>query len=153
MKCADFERYCEDWLSGVAVEEFEAHLRSCDRCRAAAEDLADTCALFALFRAEPPEPSQTFWAHLEDSMAEADRKAEFWASLALTAQRAALALGTFAVALGLWLWTHPAPPVAAFDDPQAFLAGESGLPGPGTNEQLDRDQVVLTLVARQQEER
>lgn len=152
MKCADFERYCEDWLSGVAAEEFEAHLRSCDRCRAAAEDLADTCALFPLFRAEPPEPSQGFWVRLEDGLTEADRKAEFWTSLTLTAQRAVFALGVLALALGLWIWTHPAPPVAAFDAPQTFLAEDSTLPGPGANGQLDRDQVVLTLVARQQEE-
>jgi len=153
MKCADFERYCEDWLGGAASAEFDAHLRTCQRCRAAAEEYAGTRAFFAVYRADAPEPSQGFWSRLEAGLTEADRKAEFWASLALTAQRAALALGTFALALGLWLWTHPAPPVAAFDDPQAFLAGESGLPGPGTNGQLDRDQVVLTLVARQQEER
>ena len=153
MKCADFERYYEDWLSGVAGEEFDAHLRSCDRCRAAAGDLAGTRALFALFRADPPEPSQGFWVRLEDGMAEADRKAEFWTSLALTAQRAVVALGVLALGLGLWIWTHPAPPVAAFDAPQTYLAEDSALPGPGANGQLDRDQVLLTLVARQQEER
>lgn len=153
MKCADFERYCEDWLSGAASPEFEAHLRACARCRTAAEEFAGTRALFALFRADPPELSQGFWVRLEDGMAEADRKAEFWTSLALTAQRAVVALGVLALGLGLWIWTHPAPPVAAFDAPQTYLAEDSALPGPGVNGQLDRDQVVLTLVARQQEER
>lgn len=150
MTCADFERYCEDWLSGAAPAEFEAHLRSCERCRAAAEELAGTRSLLALFRAEPPEPAPSFWARLEDALTESDRRAEFWASLAFAARRAALALGALALALGLWIWTHPVPPVAAFDDPQSFLTGDSNLPGPGPDGQLDRDQVVLTLVARRE---
>lgn len=151
MHCAEFERYCEDWLNGTAPEEFEAHLRSCEHCRLAAEGISGTRAVFGLFREDPPEPTKRFWVRLENSLTESDRKAEFWASLAFAAQRAAVALGVLAFALGLWLWTHPAPTVAAFDAPETFLADDSSLPGPGANGQLDRDQVVLTLVARQQE--
>jgi hypothetical protein len=152
VRCAGFERYGEDWLGGDAPAEFEAHLRSCARCRAAAEEIAGSRALLKVLRADPPEASPAFWARLEDALTQADRKAEFWASLVWTAQRAALALGALALGLGLWLWSHPAPPVAAFDAPEVFLAEDTPLPGPGTSEPLDRDQVVLTLVAREQEE-
>ena len=77
MKCADFERYAEDWLSGTAPPEFEAHLRSCQRCRNAAEEIAGMRPLFESLRREPPEATATFWARLEEGLREADRKAEF----------------------------------------------------------------------------
>lgn len=151
MKCADLERYWEDWLGGTAPPEFEDHLRACERCRALAGGLAKSRTLFEILRHDPPEPSSAFWARLEASLRQADRKAEFWALLALSARRATVALAALAMALGLWVWTHPALPVAAFDAPQTFLVDDATLPGPATNGQIDRDQVVLTLVERREE--
>ena len=151
MQCADFERHCEDWLDATPPPEFEAHRRACERCRALAEELAGTRGLFGSIRREPPEPSAAFWARLEEGLSEADRKAEFWALLALSARRTAVALAALAMALGLWVWTHPAPPLSAFDAPQTFLVDDASLPGPATYGQIDRDQVVLTLVARREE--
>lgn len=153
MKCADFERNGEAWLSGAAPAEFEAHLRACERCRTAAEEIAGTRSLLGLLRAEAPEPSATFWARLEVGLREADRKNESWTVLALSARRVAAALATVALALALWIWTHPAAPAAAFDAPETYLQDDSTLPGPGVSGQLDRDQVLLTLVARQGEKR
>ena len=153
MKCADLKRHAEDWLSGAAPPEIEAHLRTCARCRRLAMEIAGTLPLLEALRTDPPEASLTFWARLEEGLREVDRKAEFWSSLALSAQRAALVLGALALALGLWVWTQPAAPVAAFDAPQVFIIEDSSLPGPASNGALDRDQVVLTLVAQREETR
>lgn len=153
MTCSDFARFAEDWLSGTAPPECEAHLRTCARCQRVAAEIAGARTLFAALSQEAPEPSAAFWAHLEDGLREADRKAEFWSLLALSGKRAVVVLGTLALVLGLWVWAQSAPPAAAFDAPQVFIADDPSLPGPASIGALDRDQVLLTLVAQREETR
>lgn len=152
MKCSEMERYFEDWLEKAAPPAVEEHLRQCARCRELAEELSRTSAWLSVLSEEPGEPSPAFWARLRGRLEEADRGADFWTSLAGLSRRTVAVLTALALVLALWVLSRPEPPVTAFDAPQAYL-DDSALPGPGGNGQLDRDQVVLTLVAQREAQR
>lgn len=152
MKCREIERYFEDWLGQAAPPAVEEHLRQCPRCRALAEGLSRTSAWLSVLSQEPVEPSPAFWARLRARLEEADRRGDFWASLVWLSSRSAAILTALALILALWVLSWPAPPATPFDAPQAYLES-STLPGPDGNGQLDRDQVLLTLVAQREAQR
>jgi hypothetical protein len=147
MRCKDFEQHLEDWLAGEAAPEFLQHLRACSRCRALAEDLAPTGRWVSALRLEAPGPGPDFWARLQEQLEASERRADFWAALGWAAGRAAWALTVVLLLFAFWVLREPAEPsaVAAFDAPQNYV--EDGTLPPVGNGQLDRSQVLLTLVS------
>lgn len=148
MRCKDLEQHWEEWLAGEAAPTFLQHLRQCSRCRALAEELAPTARWVSTLRLEPPEPGPAFWARLQERLEESARPLDFWATLASVAGRTAWALAVVLLLFAFWVLREPAEPsaVAAFDAPQNYV--EDGTLPPVTNGQLDRDQVLLTVVSQ-----
>lgn len=148
MRCKDIEQHWEDCLAGEATPAFVQHLRECPRCRALAEELTPTARWVSALRLEPPELGPAFWARLQERLEESGRPLDFWATLASVAGRTAWALAVFLLLFALWVLRDPAEPstVAAFDAPQNYV--EDGTLPPVANGQLDRDQVLLTLVSQ-----
>ncbi len=154
MTCKETANYFEEWRSGTAPAGFEEHLRECAACRELAAELVRAAAWLEAARLETPEPGPSFWPRLEARLEEADRRADFWAALGWAASRTAVALAAVALILTLWVWRESSPSTqqVAFDAPQVYL-GDSSLPGTGANRQLNRDEVLLTLVAQQEPQR
>ena len=148
MKCDELEKYGEEWLSGTTSPELDQHLEECPRCRQQAADLARTSRWLPLLRREPPEPGPAFWTRLRQRLEESERGADFWEALSWVASRAALELAAVVLLLGLgMLFESPAPAGADFEAPQTY--GDDVATGiPVSNVPLNRDQVVLTLVAQ-----
>ena len=154
MKCTDFEAYWEDRLKGEAPAALEQHLRECAHCRELAGELARTAGWLALLKQEPPEPNPAFWIQLKEKLEERERGRDFWAALGWAAGRAALALTVLVLTLAVgmvWQITHAE--VAEFDGPQVYLQESPGSVPLPTNGRLNRDQVVLTLVAEAEPKR
>lgn len=147
MRCQEAERLWEEWLGGARLPELERHLESCSACRQQAAELARTAGWVRLLHEETPSPGPAFWARLRRRLEEEERAVEFGDALAWAAARVVLALAALVFLLGLTLLTvsSPAPAVADFDAPQTYLDESTGTAL--ANGQLDRDQVVLTLVA------
>lgn len=152
MKCSELEQHFEQWLGGSEAPALAEHLRQCPRCRQLAEELSRTSGWLSALSLEPPEPGPAFWPRLRERLEVADRGADSWTSLVWLARRTAPVLTALALVLALWVLSRPAPPEIPFDAPQAYLE-DSTLPGPGANGQLDRDQVLLTLVAQKEVQR
>ncbi|MGH9862356.1 MAG: hypothetical protein ACRD35_02930 [Candidatus Acidiferrales bacterium] len=151
MTCKEMELYFEEWRSGRAPAAFEEHLRQCVACRELAEELGRAAAWLGATALEAPEPGPAFWARLRARLEEADRRADFWGALGWVAGRAALVLSAVVLILTVWVWRESAPSngQVAFDAPQSYLE-DSSLPGTGAGRQLNRDEVLLTLVAQQE---
>ncbi|HXE74243.1 MAG TPA: hypothetical protein VNN18_01225 [Candidatus Xenobia bacterium] len=147
MKCAELEVYWEDWRDGRAPAAVEDHLRECAACHELAVELARTRRWLALLKQEPPQASPAFWPGLREQIEAREQGRDFWAALAWAAGRTALALAVLVLVLTLgmvWQVTHAE--VAEFDGPQVYLQETPGSVPLPTNGQLNRDQVVQTLV-------
>lgn len=152
MSCAEFEKQWEEWLNGAASPEMERHLEVCNRCRNLAAELPRTSQWVAALREEPREPEPAFWARLEEQLGESQRDADFWAALGWASSRVVLALAVLAFLLAAWLMqAPPRPAVAEFDAPQTYVSAAGAVSV--QNGQLNRDQVVLTLVAYREPQR
>lgn len=146
MTCRQMEGYWEEWLGGAAPPELERHLEACAACRQRAAELTRTSHWLALLQQEPVEPDPAFWVRLREQLEQREQAAQFWSALAWMAGRAALALAVLLVLFTLGVVLRPPEPALAdFDAPQAYLESPTGVPV--ANGQLNRDQVVLTLVA------
>jgi len=153
MNCKQFEALWEDWLAGRPAPALVDHLRDCEACRAVAEELQQSSAWLATLKQAPPEASPAFWVRLREALEAREQRAEFWAALARVAGRAAVTLAALVLLFTVFvLETPPQPAVAEFgapptyvDDPAAGLAAGNG--------RLNRDQVVLTLVAQREPQR
>jgi len=148
MRCKDFQQHLEDWLAGEATPEFLQHLRECTRCRALAENVAPTGRWVSALRLQAPEPGPAFWPRLREQLEASERRADFWATLGWVAGRTAWVLTVVLLLFAFWVLREPAEPstAAAFDAPQNYVE-DSTLPPVG-NGQLDRSQVLLTLVSQ-----
>jgi hypothetical protein len=154
MKCTELEPYWEDWLSGFAPAAVERHLRQCAECRALAEELARQPAWLAQARLETPEASAAFWPRLRDAIGGREATGDFWSALAWASARAAVALAVLVLLLtAVLLQQSTQPAVAEFDGPQVYLEESPGSVPLPVNGRLSRDQVVLTLVAQQEQPR
>lgn len=148
MKCGELKIYWEAWLAGSAPAEVEQHLRDCARCGAQSAELRATARWLAAAAVKPPEASPAFWARLRSELEAAEQRRDSWAALALVGRRAAAALAGLVLLLALgYVKQASEPAVADFDAPQTLVEEPPGSVGPA-NGQLNRDQVVLTLVAR-----
>lgn len=149
MKCHELQEHWEDWRAGHAPAAVERHLRACARCRDQAAQLAETSEWISLLRLEAAQPSPGFWVRLRERLEETESRAAFWLQLARAASRAALALAVFVILFAVWvLRAPPKPAVAEFSSPPAQMENAAAVTaGYG---QLDRDQVVLTLVSYQE---
>ena len=154
MTCKEMELNSEEWRSGTAPAGFEEHLRKCAACRELAQELGRTAAWLQAAWLEAPEPGPAFWPRLRARLEEADRRGDFWAALGWAAGRAAVILSAVVLILTVWVWRESAPSngQVAFDAPQSYLE-DSSLPGTGAGRQLNRDEVLLTLVAQQEPQR
>jgi len=148
MRCKELEQYWEEWLRGSAPAELAEHLERCPACRQLTAELERTAAWLASLGEEPALPGPAFWARLRQRLEAEERAGDLWASLNWVAARAALALAVLAFFLTLGVLLEPPAAVADFDTPQGYLAETTGVAG--ANGQLNRDQVVLTLVAYQE---
>lgn len=150
MSCRQFEEHWEEWLRGTPPPELTRHLEACAACRRQAEELKQSSAWLAALRVETPPPGPAFWARLRERLEAPGAAADFWEGLSWAAARAAWALAVLVLLLGLGVLLEPAP-TAEFDQPLGYLEESSGVAV--ANGQLDRDQVVLTLVAYQEPQR
>ena len=154
MKCSELEPYWEDWLSGFAPPAVDRHIRQCEECRALADELTRMPAWLAHARLEMTEPSPAFWPRLREQIEASEAKTDFWAALGWASARAAVALAVLVLLLGAVLLQQSSQSaVAEFDGPQVYLEETPGAVPLPTNGRLSRDQVVLTLVAQQEESR
>jgi hypothetical protein len=148
MKCEDLGLLWEERGQPGAAAELEQHLRACAGCRERAAELEPTSHWLLLLTQEAPAASNAFWPRLREQLEAADRRRDFSAVLVAFAQRAAAVLAAVVLLLTVGVLQESAESgVAEFDAPQTYLGDVPGSPGPA-NGQLDRDQVVLTLVAR-----
>lgn len=146
MTCKQVESYWEHWLAGDVTSELVRHLEACPRCRQQARELARASGWVRLLKQEPPQPGPAFWARLRHRLEESERAEEFWSELSWVAARAVLSLVALVFLLGLGLlFQSAAPRLTEFDSPPGYLDETTGVAT--TNGQLNRDQVVLTLVA------
>ncbi len=154
MTCKETANYFEEWRSGSASAGFEEHLRECAACRELAEELGRTAGWLEAARLEATEPGPAFWSRLGARLEEVDRRADFWAALGWAASRATVVLAAVVLLLTVWVWREGSPSngQVAFDAPQSYLE-DSSLPGTGAGRQLNRDEVLLTLVAQQEPQR
>ncbi|MCI0404306.1 MAG: hypothetical protein L0212_12445 [Acidobacteria bacterium] len=154
MKCSELEPYWEDWLSGFAPPAVDRHIRQCPECRALADELAGQPAWLAQARLETPQAGPAFWPRLRESIEAREASGDFWAALAQASARAAVALAVLVLLLAVVLLQQsPQPAVAEFDGPQVYLEDTPGAVPLPANGRLNRDQVVLTLVAQQEQPR
>ena len=154
MKCSELEPYWEDWLSGFAPPEVERHIRQCAECRALADELARQPAWLAQTRLEAPEASAAFWPRLREAIEASEAKSDFWGALAWASARAAVALAVLVLLLTVTILQQSSQTaVAEFDGPQVYLEESPGAVPLPVNGRLSRDQVVLTLVAQQEQRR
>ena len=153
MSCKRFEQEWEGWLRGQASRDFLEHLGECRACADQAAELGRTREWLAPLRQEPPLPGAAFWARLAERLEAEDRAGDFWTALDWVAARATLALAVLVLLLTVGvLLESPAPAaVAEFDAPQPYFEENRGVVL--ANGQLNRDQVVLTLVAYQEPQR
>lgn len=150
MICSQVEKHWEEWLSGKSLPELERHLEGCPRCRQQADELVRTSAWVGLLEQEPGVPGPAFWVRLRQRLEEGERVADPWEALGWMGARAALVLGVILllVTLGVWLRAPAtAPAVADYDARQTNLDDRPIIVPVGYSE-LERDQVVLTLVAQ-----
>lgn len=150
MKCDQLETHWEAWLEGTAPAELEQHLRECPRCRQVAGELRRTTTWVGLLLKPPHEPGPAFWARLEERLAASDRDANFWATLSWAASRMVLALALLVLLVTAWMVATPSRQVgvAEIDLPPSEVQAAAVIPpAEGT---LNRDQVVLTLVAQKE---
>ena len=149
MSCKRFDQEWEGWLRGQASREFLAHLGQCRACAGQAVELARTGDWLARLRQEPPLPDTAFWAKLAERLEAEDRAGDSWTALSWVAARATLALAVLVLLMTLGVLLQPSPAaVTDFDAPQSYLEESNGVAV--ANGQLNRDQVVLTLVAYQE---
>ena len=154
MKCSELEPYWEDWLSGFGPPAVDRHIRECAECRALAEELVRMPAWLAQARLATPEASAGFWPRLRERIEAREAAGDFWASLGWASARAAVALAVLVLLLGAVLLQQSSQSaVAEFDGPQVYLEDSPGSVPLPTNGRLSRDQVVLTLVAQQEQPR
>ncbi len=149
MNCKDFERNAETWLEGRAAPELAEHVQGCPVCAALAAELAGQRRWLPVLKLSAPEPGAAFWPRLNERLAAQDRRGDFWAALGWVASRAAVALALVVVLLAIWVWREPGvlPVQAAFDEPQVYL-DDGALPSPLSHGQMNRDEVLLTLVSQ-----
>jgi len=152
MSCKRFDQEWEVWLGGQASRDFLEHLGRCRACAEQARELEQTHEWLTPLRQEPPLPPPAFWARLVERLEAEDRGADFWTALNWVAARATLALVVLVLLMTLGALLEPAPAaVADFDAPQPYFEENRGVVL--ANGQLNRDQVVLTLVAYQEPQR
>ena len=152
MNCKRFEQEWEGWLRGEASRDFLEHLRECRACASQAVELARTRDWLTPLRQEPPLPPVAFWVRLQERLEAEDRAGDFWTALNWVAARATLALVVVVLLMTLGALLEPSPAaVADFDAPQPYFEENRGVVL--ANGQLNRDQVVLTLVAYQEPQR
>ena len=152
MKCSELEKHWEEWLAETAPADVEQHLRECPDCRELATELTQTSAWVGLLLQPPHEPGPAFWVRLKERLEEGERDADFWATLGWASSRMVLALAVVVLLVTAWiLEAAPRPAVAEFDAPQTYVQAAAVVPP--ANGQLNRDQVVLTLVAQREPQR
>ena len=96
--------YALDALDATEREEFEAHLRTCERCRAELPTLREAAAAMA-FAAEAPAPPERLRGRILDA-ARAERSNVVplrpWRTVAYVAAGVAAVAAAIAIGLGLW---------------------------------------------------
>lgn len=96
--------YALDALDEREREEYEAHLRTCDRCRAELPALREAAAALAFAVESPPPPQRLRGRILEAARVERSNVVPLrpWRRLALAASAAAAAAAAIAIGLGIW---------------------------------------------------
>ena len=96
--------YALDALGATEREEFEAHLRTCERCRAELPALREAAAAMA-FAAEAPAPPDRLRGRILDA-AQAERSNVVplrpWKTVAYVASGIAAVAAAIAIGLGIW---------------------------------------------------
>ena len=96
--------YALDALDATEREEFEAHLRTCERCRAELPTLREAAAAMA-FAAEAPAPPERLRGRILDA-ARAERSNVVplrpWRTVAYVASGVAAVAAAIGIGLGLW---------------------------------------------------
>jgi anti-sigma factor RsiW len=88
MNCERFDERLDDYVDGIPQPEFERHLATCVRCRAAVADFTSIRRAASMLEAYVPPPR--LWAKVAASLEQKPRRFGFAMPLALTASVAVL---------------------------------------------------------------
>ena len=96
--------YALDALDEAEREAYEAHLRTCERCRAELPALREAAASLAFAADSPPPPARLRGRILEAARAERSNVVPLrpWRNVALVASGVAAAAAAIAIGLGIW---------------------------------------------------
>jgi anti-sigma-K factor RskA len=96
--------YALDALDADERDEFEAHLRACERCRAELPVLREAAAAMAFAAEAPPPPDRLRGRILDAARAERSNVVPIrpWRTVAIAAAGVAAAAAAVAIGLGLW---------------------------------------------------
>ena len=96
--------YALDALDADERDEFEAHLRTCDRCRAELPVLREAAAAMAFAAEAPPPPDRLRGRILDAARAERSNVVPLrpWKTFAYVASGVAAAAAAIAIGLGVW---------------------------------------------------
>ena len=148
MKCRELQNWLETWREGKAPAGVESHLKECAQCRAQAEESSRASLWLSFLKQEPPQLSPGFWVRFWEERAVG--AGDFWATLAVLGRRASMALLAILLLLSAavpWFSGSEEPAQAVIEAPQPYWVQVGGTSDGAVNGP-DREQVVLTLVAR-----
>ena len=143
----------EEYLKGVpgarVPAEFEAHLKTCRECRDELSLIEEHAILLEALRSPGEvEPRVGFYARVMERIeVEAQQRASFWNVFMepVFGRRLAVASLALMLILGTYLAFTEAdstyPPLSA----DTIIAVEEHPPGLGTDQQRDRDTILVTL--------
>ena len=148
---ARLEELAGESLSAPPGGEIDRHLATCEGCREALRVMRQTSAWLRLSRETPLQVGPAFWMRLEAALTERQAEPRWFSILGDEYARPLLyALAGLVLVLGLSLALLEPPATA---EPSAVLAFDSPPPSTerilpaGKNGQVDREEVMVTLVA------
>ena len=153
MKCREFHQHFEDWLEekagGELVALLENHRATCPACRALVHRARKASRMLRLLAVDSPEPAPGFYTRLRAQIREQEEQERRWGPMEAWARRLAWGLSVAILILAIYLNTtapKPAIPPLQTQWMEAAAEGQDVLAEPGTLENLDRNQVMISLV-------
>ncbi len=156
MQCSEFQKHFEDWRDGKVTAKLQAvlesHRASCPTCGAFAARAAGTSRLLRLLAGEPPLPGPGFYTRLQAQIRQQEEQEQRWGPMEAWARRLAWGLSVAILILAIYL-NVIAPRVVSPPSQAQWTVGTAGteegqdvLNGPRIPVDLDRDQVMVSLV-------
>ncbi len=153
MRCREFQNHLEDWLDqkagGELLARLENHRATCPACRALADRARKASGILRLLAGESPEPGPGFYTRLHAQIQEQEENERRWGPMEALARRLAWGLSFAILILAIYLNTtapKPAAPPPQAQWMEVAAEGQDVLAEPETLANLDRNQVMISLV-------